>query len=1321
MTESPLLARQRTLLRDLTHQAAERAQAEANLEQTSQTRREAIEREFVEALQAVNARFAAGRDNAERTAQEARVTIQKRFDFEQQAYRKEFATARQRLLDQYDIDKEATQTGFQEARWTIGAMLEGKRAEADTELREKTARVTASRNRLQELLQQARALLQGWKQPLAVLYPEEHLDPKTQPKLAACQALAEEHLEELQALSIPGFVGGKRFFGLILLLWLALIYPLGWLVTRYGGFSPTLAGIGIAGLAASFIVVLVIGVLVHAVLRSVARSQVVSFAQPLGEAVAAGEARCQMLVERYARHCKRRLVKSKKRHNRDLRSAQKKFGQQAKAIKKHRNETQPRLQARFESQCQASQERRDQELRQVEQRRDHEVTENQNRFDTDSRELHTRHDEGLAEVQAWNTQEWNRLAEAWRSALARARVAIAEINAEGSRYFPDWTDPTWQTWTPPPALPPVLRFGDYPVRKEQVPHAVPEDERLQDARLDDFTLPALCSFPQHYSLLFEAQDAGRAQAVDAVQAILFRLLTTIPPGKVRFTIVDPVGLGQNFASFMHLADHDELLVTSRIWTEAQHIEQRLMDLTAHMENVIQKYLRNRYETITDYNVEAGEVAEPFRVLVVANFPANFSDEAARRLISICQSGPRCGVSTLITVDTRLPLPRGFDLADLEQASVNLAWNDGRFLWKDPDFASFPLHLETPPPADLANRLLAQIGEQARHARRVEVPFEFIAPAVDRWWTHDSRRGLSIPLGRAGATKRQNLDLGQGTSQHVLVAGKTGSGKSTLLHALIVNLALHYSPDEVELYLIDFKKGVEFKTYAVHELPHARVVAIESEREFGLSVLQRLDAELRQRGERFRQAGAQDLKAFREASPNTPLPRILLIVDEFQEFFIEDDRLSQDAAQLLDRLVRQGRAFGLHVLLGSQTLGGAYSLARSTIDQMAIRIALQCSEADAQLILSGDNSAARLLSRPGEAIYNDANGLVEGNSPFQVVWLADTRREDYLEQLQVLSKQRQALPRPPVVFEGNAPADVAANQPLSALLHASTWPRASNGRGARQGCPAWLGEAMAIADQTAAIFRRQNGSNLLIVGQQDEAAQGMLATAIISLAAQTPPPDTLLTTSAIYYIVDGSQADPPETGLFAQMPDLMRHPLRLAGWRQLPEILTELSAEVERRQKTPIADAPAIYLVLYGLQRFRDLRRQDDDFSYMRRDEGPNPAQQFATLVREGAALGLHTLIWCDTMNNLQRAVDRQAMREFAMRVVFQMSVADSSNLIDNALASKLGRHRAFFSNEEEGRLEKFRPYGLPSDSWLAWVKRQLTSRTLPLAASSPTG
>src|SRR5207249_1920843 len=133
------------------------------------------------------------------------------------------------------------------------------------------------------------------------------------------------------------------------------------------------------------------------------------------------------------------------------------------------------------------------------------------------------------------------------------------------------------------------------------------------------------------------------------------------------------------------------------------------------------------------------------------------------------------------------------------------------------------------------------------------------------WTFETSKGIDIPLGRAGATKLQHLKLGKGTSQHALTSGKTGSGKSTMLHALITNGSLRYSPNELELYLIDFKKGVEFKVYAAMELPHARVIAIESEREFGLSVLQRLDAELKLRGDLFRDTGVQDIKGYREAT------------------------------------------------------------------------------------------------------------------------------------------------------------------------------------------------------------------------------------------------------------------------------------------------------------------------------------------------------------------------------------------------------------------------------------------------------------------------
>ena len=228
-----------------------------------------------------------------------------------------------------------------------------------------------------------------------------------------------------------------------------------------------------------------------------------------------------------------------------------------------------------------------------------------------------------------------------------------------------------------------------------------------------------------------------------------------------------------------------------------------------------------------------------------------------------------------------------------------------------------------------------------------------------------------------------------------------------------------------------------------------------------------------------------------------MPRTLLMIDEFQEFFTEEDRVSQGAAVLLDRIVRQGRAFGIHVLLGSQTLGGAYTLARATIGQMVIRIALQCNEADAYLIMDQDNPAPRLLSRPGEGIYNDAAGAIEGNSPFQAVWLSDKTRDDYLAKIRERAdRKRQEYPGP-MVFEGNAPADVRENL----RLHAACSKRTADARFRRR--PRLAGRAEFHQRPDRSGFPAAERQQLLVVGQSEEAHATMLAVALVSLAAQFP--------------------------------------------------------------------------------------------------------------------------------------------------------------------------------------------------------------------------
>ncbi|MFC7336540.1 FtsK/SpoIIIE domain-containing protein [Haloferula chungangensis] len=846
--------------------------------------------------------------------------------------------------------------------------------------------------------------------------------------------------------------------------------------------------------------------------------------------------------------------------------------------------------------------------------------------------------------------------------IVELRDELAGLMADAGRRFPDWSKAWLENWTPPASGEQVVPFGQMKVTMDEMVERLPQDPRFDLGEAKEFEVPLALGFPGHGSLRF---DGDAREAASAINSIVLRLLATHPPGRVAFTFIDPVGLGRDYAGLMHLADYEDSIIHGRIWTQTQQIEERLADLNEHVEKVIQMYLRNEYETITEYNEQAGTIAEKYQFVVIAGFPSGMSETAVTRLRSLAASGARCGVFILIQVEPGKTIgDKGLD-EELKKTCLCLTQRAGKWLLEGEGEVS----LDKAPDDALATEIVHRLGRASVDSNRVEVPFSSITPDGD-FWTEETGEELRVPIGRTGAKKLQYLSIGKGTRQHALIAGKTGSGKSTLFHVMITNLALYCSPEEVEFYLVDFKKGVEFKCYGTKRLPHARVVAIESDREFGLSVLHRVDDELRRRGELFRECGAQDVAGYRKAT-GKPLPRTLLMIDEFQEFFTEDDGTGQEASLLLDRIVRQGRAFGIHVILGSQTLGGAYTLARATLGQMVIRIALQCNEADAYLIMDDDNPAPRLLTRPGEGIYNDNAGAVASNSPFQAVWLGEEERNERLDEVIALARERGIKMPAPVVFEGNAPAELLDNELFEAALAV---PAIGKPKIAR----AWLGAPNSIKGPTEAAFVRQSGSNLLIVGQGEDRMKAILGGTLASLSSQYP-------TSGLKLVVLDPEGD---QGDLAELVKLLPQ----GGEIHVPGELDEAMAELAKRMDAGEGDD--VFLVVRDLQRFKSLK-PDEEFSFSFDDSGgsgESPSKIFQKLITEGPALGIHVVVSIDTWSNVGRWIPRKMLSDFQMRVLFQMSGNDSAALIDTPAAGNLGLHRALLYHEAMGSLETFRPY-----------------------------
>jgi hypothetical protein len=293
----------------------------------------------------------------------------------------------------------------------------------------------------------------------------------------------------------------------------------------------------------------------------------------------------------------------------------------------------------------------------------------------------------------------------------------------------------------------------------------------------------------------------------------------------------------------------------------------------------------------------------------------------------------------------------------------------------------------------------------------------------------------------------------------------------------------------------------------------------------------------------------------------------------------------------------------------------------------------------------------------------------------------------------------ARPRP-IVFEGNAPADPLANAPLLRALQQPSSDR-------QQFAPLlWMGDAVSIKDPTAASMVRRTGANVAIVGQRDEGAAAILAMAMISIAAQTPVKGTRIV------VLDGTTPDDRLHGALARVAKALPHTIELPSLRDAGDAVVEVGKELARRTASGEGDAPGLFLLINGLHRFRALGRNEDDFGYGgSSNEAPTaPDRVLSLLLKEGPLAGVHSVMWADTVANLQRSIDRNSLRELEWKALFQMSATDSSTLIDAPTASRLGFHRALLANEESGLLEKFRPYAFPDEQFLAMISGHLRGR-----------
>ena len=271
---------------------------------------------------------------------------------------------------------------------------------------------------------------------------------------------------------------------------------------------------------------------------------------------------------------------------------------------------------------------------------------------------------------------------------------------------------------------------------------------------------------------------------------------------------------------------------------------------------------------------------------------------------------------------------------------------------------------------------------------------------EQFWKGSTKDGIDVCFGYVDGDKDQIVPISFNDEHaHGLMGGVTGSGKSNVINVMLDYAKKKYSPTELELYMADFKV-VEFSTYAKpHKLAHATAIAATRDVDYCISLFDKLIEEMTRRESLFKAHGVVNIKEYRDKG--FELPRILFIVDEFQQLFLIDDEVSMIAKDRIEKFAKLGRATGVHLFFTSQSM--AKTVSADILDMFRLRIALGSSR-DVSKDLIGNDGASQ-ISR-GYAIVNvTAEGKKEDNVLYRVPFIPTDYRFEGNRLTRELGKKR----------------------------------------------------------------------------------------------------------------------------------------------------------------------------------------------------------------------------------------------------------------------------------------------------------------------------
>lgn len=214
--------------------------------------------------------------------------------------------------------------------------------------------------------------------------------------------------------------------------------------------------------------------------------------------------------------------------------------------------------------------------------------------------------------------------------------------------------------------------------------------------------------------------------------------------------------------------------------------------------------------------------------------------------------------------------------------------------------------------------------------------------------------------------------------HSFIIGQSGSGKSVFLHNIIGGAMLKYAPEDLQLYLLDFKLGgVEFNRY--QGAKHVKALLVDnSDPQVTLEILRELRNSMTERGKLLRSAGVNNIGEYNKLHQQDRMPHVLVVADECHEMFKADDSIPRqvrnEISDIVIKIAKEGRSQGVHLVFATQTLSGT-EISSEIINNVSDFYLLKCAQTDSERLVPNSSNITSELST-GQIYYHHVDEQVK---------------------------------------------------------------------------------------------------------------------------------------------------------------------------------------------------------------------------------------------------------------------------------------------------------------------------------------------------------